>query len=65
MKSMGRPSLRSGDGRAAFVFDFALAAYWGDGRTIGKWLLRIRVVSLVYGASLETIVVLDRKQPGR
>jgi uncharacterized RDD family membrane protein YckC len=26
---------------------FALSTYWGNGRTIGKWLFGIRVVSLV------------------
>jgi uncharacterized RDD family membrane protein YckC len=31
-----------------FVAYYALATYWGNGRTLGKWLLRIRVVSLVH-----------------
>jgi uncharacterized RDD family membrane protein YckC len=30
------------------VVYFALSTYWGGGRTIGKWLLGIRVVSLVH-----------------
>ncbi len=31
------------------VIYFGLATYWGNGKTPGKWLLRIRVVSLVHG----------------
>jgi uncharacterized RDD family membrane protein YckC len=30
------------------VVYFALSTYWGNGKTIGKWLLGIRVVSLVH-----------------
>jgi len=30
------------------VVYFALATYWGNGRTPGKWLCGIRVVSLVH-----------------
>ncbi len=30
------------------VFYFGLATYVGNGKTIGKWLMRIRVVSLVH-----------------
>ena len=30
------------------VLNFSLSTYIGNGRTIGKWLLRIRVVSLVH-----------------
>ncbi|HTY38209.1 MAG TPA: RDD family protein [Bacteroidota bacterium] len=31
-----------------FVAYYALATYWGNGRTIGKMLFRIRVVSLLH-----------------
>jgi uncharacterized RDD family membrane protein YckC len=31
-----------------FIAYNALATYWGNGRSLGKWLLRIRVVSLVH-----------------
>ncbi len=31
-----------------WVFYFGLATYVGNGRTLGKWLMRIRVVSLVH-----------------
>jgi len=30
------------------VLYFALSTYWGNGRTLGKWLFGIRVVSLVH-----------------
>jgi uncharacterized RDD family membrane protein YckC len=32
---------------AFIVLYFGLSIYWGKGQTIGKWLLRIRVVSLM------------------
>ena len=32
----------------AIVIYFALAVYWTNGKTIGKWLTKIRVVSLVH-----------------
>ena len=30
------------------VLYFGLSTYWGNGRTLGKWLLGIRVISLVH-----------------
>ena len=30
------------------VLYYGLALYWGNGQTLGKWLLKIRVVSLVH-----------------
>jgi uncharacterized RDD family membrane protein YckC len=35
-------------GLVPMVLYFSLGMYWGRGRTIGKWLLRIRVVSLTH-----------------
>jgi len=37
-----------GYGLIPMVFYFALALYWGKGRTLGKRLMRIRVVSLTH-----------------
>jgi uncharacterized RDD family membrane protein YckC len=31
-----------------FVIYFGLSAFWGNGKTIGKWIMGIRIVSLIH-----------------